>query len=116
MICVNLNEYAETMTGNEKWLRKVIAHELAHIFHFKAVWSDFGLLNYAIAEPLPRVWTEGLAQYQTEYWDSQRGDRWLRKAILDSRPGYRDGSSIANGRLDRKSTRLNSSHVAISYA
>src|SRR5690625_7735270 len=76
MICVNLNEYAETMTGNEKWLRKVIAHELAHIFHFKAVWSDFGLLNYAIAEPLPRVWTEGLAQYQTEYWDSQRGDRW----------------------------------------
>lgn len=99
MIWVNLNDYAETWTGNEKWLRKVIAHELAHIFHFKAVWSDFGLLNYAIAEPLPRVWTEGLAQYQTEYWDSQRGDRWLRKAIFDSRPGYRDGSSIENGRL-----------------
>lgn len=99
MIWVNLNDYAETWTGNEKWLRKVLAHELAHIFHFKAVWSDFGLLNYAIAEPLPRVWTEGLAQYQTEYWDSQRGDRWLRKAIFDSRPGYRDGSSIENGRL-----------------
>lgn len=99
MIWVNLNDYAETWTGNEKWLRKVIAHELAHIFHFKAVWSDFGLLNYAIAEPLPRVWTEGLAQYQTEEWDSQRGDRWLRKAIFDSRPGYRDGSSVENGRL-----------------
>lgn len=99
MIWVNLNDYAETWTGSEKWLRKVIAHELGHIFHFKAVSSDFGLLNYVIAEPLPRVWTEGLAQYQTEYWDSQRGDRWLRKAIFDSRPGYNDGQSIENGRL-----------------
>jgi hypothetical protein len=99
MIWVNLNDYAETWTGSDKWLRKVIAHELGHIFHFKAVWSDFGLLNYVIADPLPRHWTEGLAQYQTEYWDSQRGDRWLRKAIFDSRPGFNDGQSIENGRL-----------------
>ncbi|WP_069130503.1 BamA/TamA family outer membrane protein [Rhodohalobacter halophilus] len=98
-IWVNLNDYADTWTGSEKWLRKVIAHELGHIFHFKAVWSDFGLLNYLIADPLPRHWTEGLAQYQTEYWDSQRGDRWLRKAIFDSRPGFNDGQSIENGRL-----------------
>ena len=98
-IWVNLNDYVETKTGSEKWLRKVIAHELGHIFHFKAVWSDFGLLNYLIADPLPRHWTEGLAQYQTEYWDSQRGDRWLRKAIFDSRPGFNDGQSIENGRL-----------------
>ena len=99
MIWVNLNEYANTWTGNVKWLRKVIAHELGHIFHFKAVWSDLALLNYLVAEPLPRFWTEGLAQYQTEYWDSQRGDRWLRKAIFDSRPNYNDGQSIENGRL-----------------
>ena len=99
MIWVNLNEYADTWTGNAKWLRKVIAHELGHIFHFKAVWSDLALLNYLVAEPLPRFWTEGLAQYQTENWDSQRGDRWLRKAIFDSRPGYNDGQSIENGRL-----------------
>lgn len=99
MIWVNLNEYADTWTGDVKWLRKVIAHELGHIFHFKAVWSDLGLLNYLVAEPLPRFWTEGLAQYQTEKWDSQRGDRWLRKAIFDSRPNYNDGQSIENGRL-----------------
>ena len=99
MIWVNLNDYAETWTGSEKWLRKVIAHELGHIFHFKAIWSDFGLLNYLIADPLARHWTEGLAQYQTEYWDSQRGDRWLRKAIFDSRPGFNDGQSIENGGL-----------------
>jgi len=99
MIWVNLNEYADTWTGDVKWLRKVIAHELGHIFHFKAVWSDLALLNYLVAEPLPRFWTEGLAQYQTEQWDSQRGDRWLRKAIFDSRPNYNDGQSIENGRL-----------------
>jgi Tol biopolymer transport system component len=99
MIWVNLNEYADTWTGDVKWLRKVVAHELGHIFHFKAVWSDLALLNYLVAEPLPRFWTEGLAQYQTENWDSQRGDRWLRKAIFDSRPNYNDGQSIENGRL-----------------
>lgn len=99
MIWVNLNDYADNWTGREKWLRKVIAHELGHIFHFKAIWSDFGLLNYLFADPLTRHWTEGLAQYQTEYWDSQRGDRWLRKAIFDSRPNFNDGQSLENGRL-----------------
>ena len=99
MIWVNLNDYADTWTGSIKWLRKVIAHELGHIFHFKAIWSNMGLWQYTFAEPLPRHWTEGLAQYQTEYWDSQRGDRWLRKAIFDSRPGFNDGQSAENGRL-----------------
>lgn len=98
-IWVNLNDYSEIWTGREKWLRKVIAHELGHIFHFKAVWSSLGMLNYALANPVPPFWTEGIAQYQTESWDSQRGDRWLRKAIFDSRPGFRDGQSFENGRL-----------------
>ena len=96
---VNTNDYSEIWTGREKWLRKIIAHELAHIFHFKAVWSPIGIWNWVIGDPTPSFWTEGLAQYQTEKWDSQRGDRWLRKAIFDSRPGYRDGLSIENGRL-----------------
>ncbi len=99
MIWVNLNDYADFWTGDVKWLRKVIAHELGHIFHFKAIWSNTGLWQYAIATPLPMFWTEGIAQYQTEKWDSQRGDRWLRKAIFDSRPSWRDGQSIENPRL-----------------
>lgn len=99
MMWVNVNDYAEIWTGNEKWLRKLIAHELAHIFHFNAVWTNMGLLQYAFSNPLPRFWAEGLAQYQTEYWDSQRGDRWLRKAIFDSRPNFNDGQSLENRRL-----------------
>ena len=41
-IWVHVNDVAEAWTGREKWLRKVIAHELAHIFHFRAVQSNEG--------------------------------------------------------------------------
>lgn len=95
-IWVNLNDFAEQSTGSEKWLRKVIAHELAHIFHYEATRTNLGLLNYVIGDPTPGFWTEGLAQYQTENWDAQRGDRWLRRAIFDSRPDYRDNESYYN--------------------
>ena len=98
-IWVGTNDYAEIWTGNEKWLRKVVAHELGHIFHFKATWTNLGLWNFVVGNPFTRAWTEGLAQYQTEVWDSQRGDRWLRKAIFDSRPDFNDGQSAENGRL-----------------
>ncbi len=98
-IWVGVNEYAEKWTGSEKWLRKVLAHELAHIFHFEATRTHLGLLNYAIGNPTPSFWAEGLAQYQTEKWDSQRGDRWLRTSIFDSRPRYDDGQSLINRRL-----------------
>jgi hypothetical protein len=98
-IWVNLNDYSEIWTGQEKWLRKVIAHELAHIFHFEAVKSPLGLLQYAIANPFPSFWTEGLAQYETEDWDSQRGDRWLRKAVFDDDLNFSSGRSLEDGKL-----------------
>lgn len=99
MMWVNLNGFRAGRSGNIKWLRHVISHELAHIFHYKAVWSDMGILQFIIATPIERHWTEGLAQYETEEWNSERGDRWLRKAIFDSRPNFKDGTSIENGRL-----------------
>ncbi|MGF1670802.1 MAG: hypothetical protein ACFCU6_10150, partial [Balneolaceae bacterium] len=98
-IWVNLNDYIEIWTGREKWLRKVIAHELAHIFHFRAIRTNMGLWQFVTGDPLPSFFTEGLAQYQTEVWDSQRGDRWLRMAVFDDRLDYDDGQSIYNGRL-----------------
>ncbi|HET6567420.1 MAG TPA: BamA/TamA family outer membrane protein [Rhodothermales bacterium] len=98
-IWVNLNEVADVWTGPEKWLRKVIAHELTHIFHYQAIRSNIGWLANLIANPLPRFWTEGLAQYETEDWDAQRGDRWLRTAVLDDDLAYWDDRSIWNGRL-----------------
>ena len=99
-IWVHQNDLASGWTGREKWLRKVIAHELTHIFHFRAVRSNLGLLgNFLFGDPLPRFWTEGLAQYETERWDAYRGDRWLRTAVLDDELSYYDGRSVWNGRL-----------------
>ncbi len=98
-IWVGVHDYAEIWTGQEKWLRKVISHELAHIFHFQATRTNLGLMNYIIGNPSPDFWAEGLAQYQTERWDSQRGDRWLRLSVFDSRPEYDDGQSVINTRL-----------------
>ncbi|NNF59244.1 MAG: hypothetical protein HKN04_13495 [Rhodothermaceae bacterium] len=98
-IWVHVNEAAEIWTGDVKWLRKVLAHELAHLFHFRAVRSPIGLLQNLVATPFPRSWTEGLAQYQTEDWDAQRGDRWLRTAVFEDRLNPDDGASLYNGRL-----------------
>ncbi|PSQ99544.1 MAG: hypothetical protein BRD48_03855 [Bacteroidetes bacterium QS_9_68_14] len=96
-IWVHVNGFAPTWTGRAKWLRKVIAHELAHLFHFRAVESDLGLAGIPLATP--SFWTEGLAQYETEQWDAQRGDRWLRTAVLADELSYTDGQSLRNGRL-----------------
>ena len=52
-IWVHANDVAAQWTGREKWLRKVIAHELAHIFHYRAVRSRIGLLGYLVARPVP---------------------------------------------------------------
>ena len=61
-IWVRQNDWATTWTGREKWLRKVIAHELTHLFHYRAVSTSSRLINFTLGDPLPRFWTEGLAQ------------------------------------------------------
>ncbi|MCA0269745.1 MAG: DPP IV N-terminal domain-containing protein [Bacteroidetes bacterium] len=99
MIWVRQNGHAAVWTGRHKWLRKVIAHELVHLFHLQATRSGIGLAGFLFANPLPRFWSEGLAQYETEVWDSERGERWLRTAALEGRLNYDDGASTWNGRL-----------------
>ena len=96
-IWVALNDVAEGWSGPEKWLRTVLAHELAHIFHFEAVKSNVGLLGTLLTAPaLPAPWTEGIAQYQTEPWHALRGDAILRTSIYDGAPDFRDGRSMQN--------------------
>ena len=98
-IWVHVNDIASIWTGDVKWLRKVLAHEIAHIIHYRAVRSNLGLLGVFFGDPLPSFWAEGLAQYETERWDAQRGDRWLRTATFEDRLNYDDGTSPQNGRL-----------------
>jgi hypothetical protein len=95
-IWVRLNE-SDAFTGQEKWIRKVVAHELAHIFHFRAIQSNVGLLGDIGA--FPRQWAEGFAQYSTEKWDAARGDALLRTAIFEDRPSFDRGESLKDGGL-----------------
>jgi Tol biopolymer transport system component len=98
-IWADINEYMDVFTDQDKWLRKVISHELAHQFHFEAIRSNIGLLDYLFNDPMPSFWAEGFAQYETETWNAQRGDRWLRKAVFDDAMSYSGGNSIYSGRL-----------------
>ena len=98
-IWVNTNDWARVFTGPTSWLRMVLSHELTHIFHYEAVRSGLGLWALALGGSFPRFWTEGLAQYQAETWNAQRGERWLRAAVLDDALSYDDGQSLWNGRL-----------------
>jgi len=98
-IWVNVNEFADFWVGNEKWMRKVLAHELGHIFHYRATKSNIGLLGNFFGTQLNRTWTEGLAQYETEKWDASRGETVLRTAILEDKLSIADQQSIWNGRL-----------------
>ena len=100
MIWVHINDVSRQWTGHTKWLRTVIPHELAHLFHGKAVRGNRGLLvDFLLGDPMPSFWTEGIAQYETELWDAYRGEQWLRTATLDDRLSYTDGRSLWNGRL-----------------
>ncbi|MEM6785109.1 MAG: hypothetical protein AAF624_15420 [Bacteroidota bacterium] len=101
-IWVHVNDVATIWTGDVKWLRKVLSHELAHLFHYRAIQTNLGplqSLQYVLASPIPSFWAEGVAQYFTEAWDAQRGDRWLRTAVFEDRLSYSDGTSAWNGRL-----------------
>ncbi|MEM1044254.1 MAG: M48 family metalloprotease [Bacteroidota bacterium] len=98
-VWVHVNETASIWTGDAKWMRTVLAHEIAHIFHYRAIRSPVGLLQNLAANPIPSFWAEGIAQYLTERWDAQRGDRWLRTAVFEDRLSYSDGTSAWNGRL-----------------
>lgn len=89
----------DVWTGTTPWLEQVVSHELAHLFHYQAVRSRPAWLNFLLGQPLPRFWTEGLAQYTTETWNAQRGERWLRMAVLDDALSYEDGRSRWNSRL-----------------
>jgi hypothetical protein len=98
-VWVHVPDAAELFSGPEKWVRKVVAHEIAHLLHLEATRTRLGLWGYVLGRPLPRSFAEGLAQYWTESWDVLRGDLWLRTAAFDGRLSYGDGQSAWSGRL-----------------
>src|SRR5437870_7696329 len=76
---------------------------------FRSLWSEEGWR-----------WRESAAAEHPVYWKREGAGRWLRRdfncwvALEPHRPVLH--VNWKSRRRDRKSTRLNSSHVAISYA
>jgi len=78
-IWVNQNDYLKMFTGNHKWLRKVISHEMVHWFLAYSIrdWISPFLPMSMIS--FPTNINEGFAQhFSGEEWGFNRGDRYLR--------------------------------------
>ena len=98
-IWVNQNDYIRVFTGKEKWLEKVIPHEMSHYFLSYSI-TDW-LSKYMPISKLtfPREVNEGFAQYfSCEPWGYNRGDRYLRTAVFANQMDY-SGAYHDNGGL-----------------
>ncbi|MBN1352900.1 PD40 domain-containing protein [candidate division KSB1 bacterium] len=97
-IWVNVNHYLDWSTGEDKWLRKVIAHELVHYIHFSAIRTWLGFLGEGLSGT-PRWFAEGVAQYESETWNLHRGDHTLRTAVMDDEMDFLSGRFPSDGAL-----------------
>lgn len=78
-IWVNQNDYLKLFTGNHKWLRKVLAHEMVHWFLFYSIEDWLSNLIPISQISFPLNINEGYAQhFSGEDWGLNRGDRYLR--------------------------------------
>ncbi len=86
-IWVNQNDYTGLFTGNDKWLRKVISHEMSHWFLAISL-SGWLTKIIPIYPTFPRNLNEGYAQFFSgETWGYNRGDRFLKASVLSRKSG-----------------------------
>lgn len=86
-IWVNQNDFTSLFTGNDKWMRKVISHELSHWFVAASIEGWTTKLLPGIPN-VPRNLNEGYAQYFSgEPWGYNRGDRFLKASVLSQTTG-----------------------------
>ncbi len=99
-VYVNQNDFMKLFSGRDKFLRKVISHEMSHYFLFTTTASWITKFIPLIPEnQIPLYINEGFAQfYSGEEWEINRGDRYLRNAIfsknLDVDSGYLDSGRL----------------------
>jgi hypothetical protein len=82
-VWVSPSRYQDYFTGNQKWLDKVIAHEMVHALIFEGTQSWVNI--FGPFTDVPRTIHEGYAQFfALELWGLMRGERWLENAALHS--------------------------------
>jgi len=96
-IWVDVNDYLTMFTGNHKWLRKVIAHEMVHWFVSYSMRDWLAAMLPVTMATFPGELHEGYAQFFSgEPWGFNRGDRNLRTfAFTDASMG---ASALWRGR------------------
>lgn len=85
-IWVNQNDFPKLFTGNDKWLKKVISHEMSHwfVFHSMKDWMSPFLPISLLGFPQP--FHEGYAQFFSgEPWGLNRGDRYVKTSVLSQK-------------------------------
>lgn len=86
-IWVHQNDFTGLFTGNDKWIRKVVSHELSHWFVASSIESWITPFVPGIPS-FPRNMNEGYAQYFSgEPWGYNRGDKYLKASILSQKQG-----------------------------
>lgn len=85
-IWVNQNDFTNYFTGNDKWIRKVVSHEMSHWFVFSSIkdwmypYLPLSVINF------PGTLNEGFAQFFSgEPWGYNRGDRFVKTAIFSNK-------------------------------
>jgi len=102
-IWVDVNDYLTMFTGNHKWLRKVIAHEMVHWFVNYSMRDWLSAILPITMATFPGELHEGYAQFFSgEPWGFNRGDRNLRTfaftdASMDSNALWQGRYMYASG-------------------
>lgn len=88
-IWVDVNEYINIFTGREKWLRKVLSHEISHHFVFHSIKSWVDIFFPVTAIGFPSDFNEGYAMFFSgEEWGYGREDASLRKGVFSNDLSY----------------------------
>ena len=78
-IWVDSNDFVKYFTGNQKWLEKVIPHEMTHWFVFHSLKDWLSSFFPITMTTFPTNLHEGYAMYFSgETWGLNRGDKFLR--------------------------------------
>jgi len=99
-IWVDVNDYVNIFTGRDKWLRKVLSHEISHHFVFQATKSWIDIFLPISALTFPSDFNEGYAMFLSgEDWGYGRSDASLRKGVFSNDLSYKhpDGFFYTTG-------------------
>ncbi len=82
-VWVSPTRYNDYFSGNDRWLDKVISHEMVHALIFENTSSWINIFFPSLLS-VPRDVHEGYAQFFAgEQWGVKRGDQWLSESVWE---------------------------------